>query len=349
MNKTRKFFLTGVALAVFTANSAFAGGINLVKTDAVTVNMNGDIDLRILNKDDKEGTQIEANFDDMDFTFTYKISKGLKFIAETDWTMEYESSEGLENDGAWVGFETDYGLLRAGFQTNSFDPLGIDSAEILDNGMSSGDIDGGGTNRGSSLVYEFERDNYWLSATYTLPQQENEYDADADDDVLIPEVMQLVGMYEVGDLSMGAGVGKTITYTDDDDVKYESVYTQAQAEYKMGSLTLSILAGYEEQQKVNVTTKTLEFDTQYKLNKKITFMGGFDILSQDYDDLTLNSKTLINDDVRLTYFGTTYKFNKYVKLYAEVGTKKGSMVRYGKGKQESWDQKIAALELGVDF
>ena len=71
MKLSNKIFLATGAFAVLASSTAFAGGIDLVKSDAITVNMNGEIDMKITHEhkkgEDDQGTQIETNFDNLGF------------------------------------------------------------------------------------------------------------------------------------------------------------------------------------------------------------------------------------------------------------------------------------------
>ncbi|MEI6896562.1 MAG: hypothetical protein V5786_03555 [Psychromonas sp.] len=47
----KKVILAVIIPSLLATSSAFAGGIYLLKNDQMSVNMNGDIDLTIINKD----------------------------------------------------------------------------------------------------------------------------------------------------------------------------------------------------------------------------------------------------------------------------------------------------------
>ncbi|MGB5444507.1 MAG: porin, partial [Psychromonas sp.] len=321
MKTTKKFLLTAAALAVITSTSAFAG-IKLIETNDITVDMNGDIDLLIKNMDDSEGTQIEANFDDLDFTFTYVINEDLKIIAETDFTSEFEDGNPVENAGAWVGFAYNEHNVQAGYQEISFDPLGIDNAEIMPTGMASGDTDGAGTEHESSIQYKYLGDKFWVAATYGKPE-----DSSSGTDSTIPEVYQIAAMANIDKLQIAGGVGHTETI-ENDVTMYESTYGQAEAEYDYGNGTVALLLSHEDQDvtsaATNVKTTGVEFDVTYKLTNDLTLVAGAERLMQDFD----SEKDY--DDLDTAYIGTRYQFNKFVTLYTEVGMAKGDFWGYGK-------------------
>ncbi len=347
MKTAKKFLLTATALAVITSTSAFAG-IKLVESNDITVDMNGDIDLLIMNMDNNEGTQIEANFDDLDFTFTYVINDDLRIIAETDWTSEFEEKNGVVNVGAWVGFAYKEHNLRAGFQEMSFDPLGIDNAEIMPTGMASGDTDGHGTTHESSILYKYQGDNFWISGTYGKPEDTNT-GATVD---TIPEVYQMAAMANIGGLQIAGGVGHTETI-ENDATLFESSYGQAEAEYNYGNGTVAVLVSHQDldiasaataaNTATNVKTTGVEFDLTYQLTSKVTLIAGAERLMQDIDTVSGN------DDLDTAYLSMRYTVNDYVNLYTEVGMRKGDFWGYGKGSGSSYDEQMAGRLLGVDF
>jgi hypothetical protein len=333
----KKSILAIAIPALFATNLVMAGGINLVKTDDLTVNFNGDLDLKIYNNDDKKHTQIETNFDDFDFTFTYGIDDNLQFIAETDFTMEFQEDEPLKNAAAWIGVKNQYGLLRAGFQETSFDPLGIDNSELTSVGMASGDTDGrDGSMHESSIVYEYKADSLWISATYG----KEEY---SDSDDIQPEMLQFAAMANVGQWELGFGVGKTTTPDSTGEVADDSTYYQGQAEYNFGNATLGILHGYQDEKIDDVQTQGTELDFTYKVTDKFKVVGGYERISQDISGVTGN------DDLDYSYLGINYSFSKLVTLYTEVGKKKGDYAAYGKNTTTRYDQNVVGLMLGVDF
>lgn len=354
MKLSNKIFLATGAFAVLASSTAFAGGIDLVKSDAITVNMNGEIDMKITHEhkkgEDDQGTQIETNFDNLGFDFTYKINNSLSFVAQTDWTQGYEENSTVKNDGAWVGVDTAYGLVRIGYEGNSFDDLGIDNSELLDNGMASSQVAGGidgETQYESSIVYEFNQDNYKFSATYTKAETGSDA-SEGDSNDLIPEIMQAAGFVELGDLEIGGGLGKT-KVINNGDTTYQSKYAQMQAKYKMGDLTLAVLAGYEDQEKVDVTTNTFEFDALYDINNNMSVMGGYERLVQDIADSSIIYDYKNDDTLELAYIGMAYKFGEHVTLNTEYGYKKGSMVSSGTGTQAQFDETYGGILVAVTF
>jgi len=355
MKITNKFVLTTIALAAMTSTSVYAGGIDLVKTNDVTINFNGDIDLIVKNMDDSENTQIEANFDDIDFDFSYRINNDFSFVAQTDWTVEFQDDDPVKNGGVSVGFIYKNNTILVGYLAEtSFDPLGIDNAEVIDVGMASGDTDGDGTSHESAIRYDFQADNLWISATYGRSEYaKSDNSSGTGTDSTLPEVMQVAAIGHVGDFQIAGGIGhtETIEYANGSATKatttFESAYGQGELEYNYGQGTVAILLSHQDMDvtsvDTNVKTYGFEFDAKYNVTSKFTIMTGFDHIEQD-----INTNT-DNDSLTYAYVGSTYKFSPVVTLYTELGHKKGDFWKYGKTSSSTYDQTQVALMLGLDF
>jgi len=348
----KKAILAVIIPSILGVSSAFAGGIDLVKTDDFSVNMNGDIDLKLYytDKDNIEagkikqsaGGTIDANFDDLDFTFKYFVSEGLTLIAETDWTSESqkgdkkpqdnETSGYVYNAGAWVGAKTDYGLLRFGYQENSFDPLGIDSFEITSNGMASGDVDGDGTNHPESIVYEHKVDKVWFSATYGYEG------ADKDQ----TRQTQVAARYIDKNLNFGGGIGQTKAWDENGVLEADATYAQAEIEYTFDKLTAAALVSYLDNDANDRSLNGYELNFKYQVMPKITLSAGWDHIDQNMEEG--------EDDNALDVLGlgVKYKFNSNASIYAEVGTKEGDFAAWGKDDYQI-DEKIAGILVDLNF
>jgi hypothetical protein len=341
----KKAILAVIIPSILGVSSAFAGGIDLVKTDDYSVNMNGDVDLKLYYKDKAgEGTgTIDANFDDLDFTFKYFVSEGLTLIAETDWTSEStkgsskygeegEAAGYIYNAGAWVGAKTDYGLLRFGFQENSFDPLGIDSFEITSNGMASGDLDGDGTSHPESIVYEHKIDKVWFSGTYGYEG------ADKDQSRQI----QVAARYIDKHINFGGGLGNTKVWNDDGSLKGDGTFAQAEIEYTFDKLTAAALVSYLDNDTTDRTLNGYELNFKYQVMPKVTLSAGWDHIDQNMEDG--------EDDnaIDVLGLGVRYKFNSYASIYAEVGSKDGDFAGFN-GSDKEYDEKIAGILVDLNF
>lgn len=324
------FALTAVAVAV--SSTTFAG-IDLVKSDDVTVNMNGDIDLIIQNETSNDaGTEIESNFDDLDFDFKWKVDDSITFIAASDWTVESDEDETVENDQSWAGFAIGSWTVRAGTQEDSIDPLGIDSFENIDMGRASGDMDGSGTKMEQSILVKYEADSFEVSGTYVDPSEGDN----------IPQRYALSAEIELGDLTIAGGIGEEENYAKDVSVSFY----QGQAEYNFGQLTLGALfssQSIKQDSGTNYDSTGFELDAQYKVSDKLTVQAGYETITNDISG---------EDDYTATAVGATYAFSKLVKLYVEAGTYDGT---YVKGKSSSigtatFDGDSAvAMMLSLDF
>lgn len=132
------FGLTAIAMAVSTSSHA----VDLVKTDDLTFNLNGDIDLKFIQTttgSDPSETTIETNFDDIDFDFKMKIDDSLSFLASADLTVESNDGEPAESASTFAGFKYNDLTVTAGYREDAIDPLGIDTFEIASLGRASGE------------------------------------------------------------------------------------------------------------------------------------------------------------------------------------------------------------------
>ncbi|GLS91558.1 hypothetical protein GCM10007916_26270 [Psychromonas marina] len=335
----KKAILAVIIPSILFTSSAFAG-IYLVKNDDVSVNFNGDIDLKLLYKEnnDVNTSSIDANFDDFDFTFKYFVSDGLTLIAETDWTSESDKKSGVVNAGVWAGFKTDYGLLRFGYQANSFDPFGIDSSELTSAGMASGDLDGDGTDHPESIVYEHKINNVWFSGTYGYEG------ADKDQS----RQLQLAVRYIVKDLNFGAGIGNTKAFEDDDssatygDVIADGTYAQAEVDYTWGKLRTAALVSYLKNDTNDRELNGYEIDVSYMITSKLRLAAGWDRIDQDMGALEDDNSI---DNV---YLALKYKWNKYASIHAELGQRDGDFAKFN-GSDKAYDEKLAGILLDLDF
>ena len=321
MKTTKKFLLTATALAVITSTSAFASaGIDIIKTDAITVNLDGDLDLKILNKGN--GTTIEANWDDFDASLAYKIDDRLTFLAGTDWSMEEEYGSSLYNKGIYMGFAYDDNKIMAGSQEISFDKFGVDHSEVAFADESSGYHDGNkSTWHNTAFVYTYSLDNGYISATYAKGSGDEDKDQDASEF----DVYQVLGFMKTHGFELMGGIGQTkgVKGADADALPdYESVYGQLEAVYNYGNGQVGINVAMEDD-KDAFTSTGVDLDFTYKMTKKATLNLGASFITQDYDDDT------DIEDYNSMYAGVTYKFNKYVILYTEISQEDGQKAQYG--------------------
>jgi len=318
MKTTNKFLLTATALAVLTSTSAFASkGIDIIKTDDITVNLDGDLDLKIINKGD--GTTIEANWDDFDTSFKYKIDEHLAFLAGTDWSMEEEYGSSLYNKGLYMGFAYDDHKIMAGSQEISFDKFGVDHAEIAPADKSSGYHDGNkSTWHNTAFVYTYSLENGYISATYAKAGDETQDASEFD-------VYQVLAFMDVNEFELMGGIGQTKGVDGDE---YESVYGQLEAVYNYSNGQIGINVAMEDD-KDAFTSQGVDLDFTYKLSKKATFNLGASYITQDMDG------TDENDDYTSVYAGVKYKFNNYVILYTEIGQEDGDYADYGSATEYS--------------
>jgi len=338
----KKAILAVVIPSILGISSAFAGGIDLIKTDDISVNMNGDIDLKLIYKDPGLGGDstggIDANFDDLDFTFKYFVSEGLTFIAETDWTQESGVKDPVVNAGAWVGAKTDYGLLRFGYQENSFDPLGIDSSELTAAGSASGDLDGDGTSHPESIVYEHKIDNVWFSGTYGYEGKDKDQSRQ----------IQVAARYIAKNLNFGGGVGQTKLFESDKaaanygDVRAEGTFAQAEIDYTWGKLRTAALVSYLKNDTNDRELNGYEIDATYMITPKVRLAAGWDRIDQD---MGANEE---DNSIDIMYVGARYKWNSYASIYAEVGTKEGGFASFAGGDKE-FDETLAGILVDLNF
>lgn len=338
MKTTKKFLLTATALAVLTSTSAFASkGIDIIKTDDITVNLDGDLDLKIVNKGD--GTTIEANWDDFDTSFKYKIDDRLAFLAGTDWSMEEEYGSSLYNKGIYMGFAYDEHKIMVGSQEISFDKFGVDHAEVAPADKSSGYHDGNkSTWHNTAFVYTYSLDNGYISATYAKGSGDDDKDQDASEF----DVYQVLGFMKTHGFELMGGIGQTKGVDGNASPDYESVYGQLEAVYNYGNGQVGINVAMEDD-KDAFTSQGVDLDFTYKMTKKATLNLGASFITQDMDG------TDDNEDYTSVYAGVTYKFNKYVILYSEVGQEDGDQAKYGSATDVSSKDNDKTVGMYLNF
>ncbi|MCV2402675.1 porin [Marinomonas sp. C2222] len=336
------FGLTAIAAAVSTSTYA----VDLIKTDDLTLNLNGDIDLLIEHDSDNDNrTEAEANFDDVDFDFKWKIDDNLTFIAASDWTMESENNNTLQNDQIWAGVEIGDVTVRAGFQEDAIDPLGIDSFEIVDLGRASGDQDGGGTKFNESFFAAYEGDDYEIRGTYVVASEAN---TTSDDDEEQPKRTAFAGDVKVGDFLIEGGFGSETDF--DEEITVD--FWQAQVEYSIGQVKLGALYGEMDVDFTDASTTDLrstgyELNVTYKVNSKLSVYAGYEAIDNhdsSYDNYTQQG------------VGAVYQFSKLAKLYVEAGTQNGTYWRGDSTRtatssfnQTKDDVSVAGMLLSLDF
>ncbi|WP_460755422.1 porin [Marinomonas epiphytica] len=335
------FGLTAIAAAVSTSSYA----LDLVKTDDLTLNMNGDIDLKILhNSGNDQRTEVEANFDDLDFDFKWKIDDTVTFIAATDWTVESDKGNDVKNDQTWVGVKIGDFMARAGYQEDAIDPLGIDTFEIAALGRASGEQDGSGTKFAESLVLGYDHDDFDLLASYAIAS-ESEGTSDEDDyEGEVPKRLALYGKTKIGDFQFEAGIGQEENFEQETKVNF----WQAQVEYFAGPATLGALYSSMSVDQVDPSdtdfdSTGLEFNVSYKVNDKLNVYAGYETI----DNGVAGEEKYVGKGV-----GASYAFSKLVKLYVEAGTEKGTYISgksTGPKTSTKEEQSVAGMLLSVDF
>jgi predicted porin len=329
----KKTILATIVPTLLLANTAFAGGVDLIKNDDMVLNLNGDVDLIIKNMDDNEGTQIEVNLDDLDFRFKYMVSSDLTFIAGADWSSEYESKDTIFSQYAWAGVEYANLTTTLGLQTSSFDPFGIEKFELMSMGRASGDQDGTGTDVEQSIKMDYEMGKFVLSGTYQVQ----------DDKTELNEVQEVVVSADFGDLEMMAGVGHEENY-DASTTEYSSDYYQVQAEYKMGSWVFGALYGAKSNERNDAKAESngYELNALYKVNDELSVHAGYEIIDTDIDGA---------DTYKGAAIGAIYTFSPVVKLYMEVGQEEGAYLSGANSvsKKDVGDLNQVGMLLSLDF
>ncbi|TEW48529.1 porin [Psychromonas algicola] len=355
----KKALLAVLIPSLLGATSAFAGGVDLIKNDDMTLNFNGDIDLKsYITFTDTDGDyksnsgETEVIFDDIDFKFTWHASDNLDYIAGMDLTAD---PDGYTEIGAavgvfyaWAGFNhSQYGQLTWGNQITSFDNFGIDTAEIW-GGAASGKLDGRSTEHSNALVYEIEIDDLTISATYGINNE------DDSDDFKNAKVMQVTAFYKPGDLQINAGVGHTTGYNQDSaDFAQVStaVYGQAEVEYQMGDISVAGLVAYQdaayEDNSANTgsdfTSTGVEFDVTYKLSSTVKLSVGGDYITQDIDNVS------DNDAYMDLFVASKHTLTKNVYLLTELAMQQGDLIEYRADKDSVSTTSLDDAQVKVGF
>lgn len=323
------FGLTAIAMAVSTSSHA----VDLVKSDDLTFNLNGDIDLKFIQTtegSDPSETTLETNFDDIDFDFKMKIDDSLSFLASADLTVESNDGESAESASTFAGFKYNDVTVTAGYREDAIDPLGIDTFEIASLGRASGEQDGSGTVFGQTVVVEYDHDDFEIVASHTQIA-----------DTTTVQRSALYGKTKVGDFQIEAGVGKE---TDEDDTATVNFW-QAQVEYFTGPFTLGALYSSmsAEESGTDYDSTGLEFNVNYEVSDKLDVFAGYE---------TIDSGVSGADEYVGMGIGASYAFSKLVKLYVEASTEDGTYLKAkGTGVSTSTkdDVQLLGLLLSIDF
>ena len=337
------FGLTAIAMAVSTSSHAF----DLIKTDDIKINFNGDIDLKIIESANKDGSEsdleIEANFDDFDFDFVWKVDNSLSFIAGMDWTVESDRGNDVTNYLSWSGLKYNNFMVRAGLQEDAIDPLGIDSFEILSMGRASGEQDGGGTVFAETVLASYKFGKSQIISSYTMASEEDGSSDEDDYEGEIPERLTLYGKTKVGDFQFEAGIGQ------ESDIDEETTinFWQVQGEYSIGAAKLGILyssmtVDTDASGEVDSTSTGIELNAIYEVNDKLDVYAGYEILENDLAG---------EDDYVGVGIGASYAFTKKVKLYIEAGTEDGTFVtgKSGNPGHSDKDSRTFGMLLNAQF
>jgi len=331
----KKTILAAIIPALLMGASSSALAFDLIKTDDISVNMNGDIDLKMYYKEEggDSSTTWDGIFDDFDFTFKYKINDSLTFQAETDldFGAGNEGDTDIAVKGAWIGIKTDYGMLRAGSGETSMDPLGIDSSEVTSAGRGSSETDGNATFHDNMIRYDLTVDDLWVSATYGMEMDDDDQQ----------RILQAAFQYTPGDLRVEGGAG----YSEKID-EWDATFAQAQVEYTFDGLRAGALVGYQTSTAEGATDDAelwaTELDFSYKVTKKMKVMGGWDHLMSSLGDQ--------DEDYDLVYVGMKYTFSKWVSVYAELGYADGEYAdENGTIKNSDDEEKLAGILVDVNF
>jgi hypothetical protein len=339
----KKTILATAIPALLLAGSAFAGGVDLIKNDDMVLNLNGDIDLIIKNMDDKEGTQIETNLDDLDFRFKYFINDNVTFIAGADWTAEFSQGDGIYNAYAWAGAEIGNLTVTAGTQTTSFDPFSVEKFEIMNMGRASGDQDGSTAEFDQTIVATYETKSYSISGTYVLPEDDDDETTNLKSSSALtnPERYELVASAKLGSVSVMAGVGHEENY--EGGTEYDSDFYQAQAKYKMGNWEFGALyaAKSNDYNGNEAESDGFELNAVYKVNSALTVHAGYEMIDTDIDGA---------DAYKGAAIGAIYKFSPVVQMHFELGQEDGTYLNGVKNTGSTKDDlNQAAILLNLDF
>jgi len=347
----KKALLAVLIPSLLGASSAFAGGIDLIKNDDITLNFNGDIDLKsytVIKDGDSAGTDTEVIFDDIDFDITYNVNEDLKLISGIDLTADGKTTdagltkgesgetndlESVAVDLIWVGFASDtYGKAIWGNIETSWDSLGIDNSE-LDGGVASGWLDGAGTTHTNAIRYDYTIGDLVIGGTYGIPGDERASN----------KLTQLTLKYTPGDLLIYTGIGQTTTYSSNSAESDKSIYASLEIEYDFGDYTAAVLLTQEEQDIVSgtdISSTGFEVDFTYQLTSKVKLAAGADFITQDIDG---------KDDFTYAYAAAVYKFNKLASIRYELARADGDVVRFVDSEQNKDNEIKTGILVNLQF
>jgi len=292
----KKTILATALTSLFAATAAQSATI--YDADGVTVDVFGDSEVVILNST-AEGDSTYINIDDADFGFSlgYEFAEGYVVGTTIGFTG---AGGGADLDEAYVSLMTDeFGTLKVGKQYTFYDDSGIgNDYQFGFTAFYEQDV------AGQQVVkYSIDKETFYGGIAYVM-------DTEAED----ASVVNTNGFDAMVGLR-AAGFDFTVYYADIENANSTAgddlSNINFEVRYAFEKLELSAsyaISEHDDPTGNNVDTNFIGAAAVYDLDENIGFAGGIANIDPDADDSYLSG-----------YVNTTYTFNDYVNVYAEVG------------------------------
>ncbi len=281
---------TILALAITTLFAATAHGATIYSEDDITVSIFGDVEVVAINSlDENEDAAISIDEADMGFQLDYALNEDLTLSGLVEFGIASGTAT-LSNAWAGVGSQK-FGTLTIGKQATLYDDSGI-----------GGDYQFGFTsfysqdNSGEQVIkYKLDKEAFYAGIALLVNSESGQADGT-----------------EGFDANVGVRAGDfeaTVFYANMTDTTTDSDMSNVNLELRYQLDALAIAAAYAKAEVDASDTDTFGLTATYQLSSKTSIAAGWASIDSE-----------ANPDLKNHYYlNTSYAFNDYVGVYAELG------------------------------
>ncbi|RVU84099.1 porin [Leucothrix sargassi] len=281
-----KKLILATAIATITASGA-ASAANIYEKDDLTVRLNGDFQVQLLDPVG-EGNDTDLDYDDLELSIGADYKLNDRITAFGNLTLDYKNQvndEGDDNvvDQAYIGLKVGGVRGSIGRQYWASDDFGVEKAIELDGGTAFNTTGGDDT-----LRFDADMGRYSASLSY-------DFDGEGDDaSVVDVAVSTNIGRAKVGlnyqDYSGGLGEADDETYG-------------VLASVDVGRANVGI--DYSQNETAEYTNVSVGFPVARKTSAAV--------------GMTFEAPEGGNNDINHWYANATHKLNSNVSVFAEIG------------------------------
>lgn len=289
---------TLLAIAVL-ATASSASAVEILKSDAGTVNFYGQIRVQADFEEHKDPT-LNAASSRAGINANYALAQGVDILGEVEFSIR--GQKGTEADKwdvrkHWLGVGTDFGSLKFGKQSVVADDVyGAEYSYVY--GLSDGVLYPMDWLNSSLIKYEFDHDSFWVKASYGLPES----------DATNPnqELMELYAGTSFGDLNLHAGLGQSKPNVGD-----EAKFYEVTGEYTLGSTLFGVTYSAFDKDGKDKDQDAVSLGVTHQLTKTLKPYIGYQMVDIE-----------VGNDSDVGYLGLEYKPTSWFRTYAEYGYSK---------------------------